>query len=167
MAMKETFNREDADLLKAELTENMADMIKKFEEMIAGKLTYTGKKPAVHMRRHTNTRALVFSPPKPAVSGPNIIDLAANVNTNLEVTLLEVEVDQPAPSKRLMTEPAVPVRASNKGKEIAPPVEVLVPQSTAEDSEDNESEISILARQVALKPPTRGPILPPRAIRPI
>ncbi len=101
------------------------------------------------------------------MSGPNIIDLAANVNTNLEATLLEVEVDQQGPSKRLMTVPAVPVRASNKGKEIAPPVEVLVPQSTEEDSEDNESEISILARQVALKPPTSGPILPPRAIRPI
>ena len=63
MAIKETFNREDADQLKAELTENMADMIKKFEEMITGKLTYTGKKPAVPMRRPTNTRAPVFSPP--------------------------------------------------------------------------------------------------------
>ena len=101
------------------------------------------------------------------MSGPNIIDLAANVNTNLEATLLEVEVDQQGPSKRLMTVPAVPVRASNKGKEIAPPVEVLVPQSTVEDSEDNESDISILARQVALTTPTGGPILPPRAIRPI
>ena len=63
MAMKETFNREDADQLKAELTENMADMIKNFEEMITGKLTYTGKKPAVPMRRPTNTRAPVFPPP--------------------------------------------------------------------------------------------------------
>jgi cell division septum initiation protein DivIVA len=43
-ATAETFNKEDGKKMKAEMLDNMADMIKRFEAMIAEKVGETGKK---------------------------------------------------------------------------------------------------------------------------
>jgi cell division protein FtsB len=50
-ATEETFNKADGQKMKAEMLDNMADMIKRFEAMIAEKVGETGKKVTYLTRR--------------------------------------------------------------------------------------------------------------------
>jgi hypothetical protein len=85
--------------MKAEMMDNMADMIKRFEAMIAEKGGETGKKTTYLTRRPQRTGKIAMAAPIPTksasqtTSAPNIIELAANLRSPPSGLLLETEVN--------------------------------------------------------------------------
>jgi hypothetical protein len=124
----------DAAKFQADVSSNFQQALRKFEGMITAENKNQNPKSAPKEGTTPANNRPLETPPTPANSAPNIIDLV--------ITIPEEE-DRPTTSKLRTAVKIIPQHTSRKGKELATPLAHIETVST---SESVESEDSIMER---------------------